>query len=163
MAYAYDSEITAWPSMLPSGPFTDVSVEQFDATAARIASEAGAVMVSVEYRLAPEHPFPAELEDCYAARVWTAKSRDTTDVSPYAAPVRAENLAGLPPAFISAGRYDPFRDEDIDYVQRLPHADVPTELALYSGALHGFPTPESALGRRVLTKMPAALHRGLDV
>lgn len=102
MAYAYDSEITAWPSMLPSGPFTDVSVEQFDATAARIASEAGAVMVSVEYRLAPEHPFPAELEDCYAARVWTAKSRDTTDVSPYAAPVRAENLAGLPPAFISA-------------------------------------------------------------
>nr|WP_268249555.1 alpha/beta hydrolase fold domain-containing protein [Streptomyces bluensis] len=71
--------------------------------------------------------------DCYLGE----GRRGTTDVSPYAAPSRVQDLSGLPPAFVIACQYDAFRDEDIDYAQRLAHADVPTELALYPGVLHG--------------------------
>lgn len=95
--------------------------------------------------------------DCYLGE----GRRGSTDVSLYAAPARAEDLSGLPPAFISACQYDPFRDEEIDYAQRLAHADVPTELALYPGVLHGGLIPESAVGSRVLADMLAALRRGL--
>jgi acetyl esterase/lipase len=42
---------------------------------ARWVDEAGAVVVSVEYRLAPEHPHPAPVEDCYAGLVWTGEHR----------------------------------------------------------------------------------------
>ena len=50
----------------------------------------------------------------------------TDDVSPYAAPTRAKELAGLPRTFISVGELDLFLDEDIDYAQRLLQAGVPT-------------------------------------
>jgi acetyl esterase/lipase len=60
------------------------------------------------------------------------------DVPPYAAPARATDLAGLPPAFVSVGSVDGFRDEDIDYALRLNQAGVPTELHVYPGAPHGF-------------------------
>ena len=59
-------------------------------------------------------------------------------MSPYAAPSRATDLAGLPPAFIGVGDLDLFLDEDIDYGQRLLQANVPTELHVYAGGIHGF-------------------------
>ena len=42
----------------------------------RVADELGIVVVSVEYRLAPEHPFPTPLEDCYTALQWLAGQPD---------------------------------------------------------------------------------------
>jgi acetyl esterase/lipase len=188
------------------------------------------VGISVEYRLAPEHPYPAPIEDCYAGLLWvfahadellvdahrvgiggssaggglaaalalmardrgqvepafqllncpmlddrqvTASSRRDTpvwnpqanqfgwssylgplyggsEIPAYAAPARAEDLAGLPPALVSVGTVDGFFDEDVAYAERLNRAGVPTELAVWPGAPHGFEAvaPNSALAQR---------------
>lgn len=47
-------------------------VEEDDLVCQHVAEEVGCVVVSVEYRLAPEYPFPAPMEDCYAALKWMA-------------------------------------------------------------------------------------------
>jgi acetyl esterase len=52
------------------GGFVFCSIDTHDGTCRRLANAAGAVVISVEYRLAPEHCFPIPLEDCYAATVW---------------------------------------------------------------------------------------------
>ncbi|MCB0994563.1 MAG: alpha/beta hydrolase [Acidimicrobiales bacterium] len=178
----------------------------------------GLVGVSVEYRLAPETPYPGPLEDCYAGLKWThdnaasigvdpdrigitgasaggglcaglallARDRaevpvqfqlldcpmiddrqetvssrldnlliwsresntfgwkaylgdlyGAADITPYAAPARAEDLTGLPEAYVCVGGADGFRDEDVTYAMRLYQAGVPTELHVYPGAPHG--------------------------
>src|SRR6266508_2122661 len=53
------------------GGFVFCSIDTHDGTCRRLANATGAVVVSVEYRLAPECPFPAAPDDCYAATVWT--------------------------------------------------------------------------------------------
>ena len=64
------------------GGFLLGSIDMMDAWCQRVAAELDAVVVSVEYRLAPEHPFPAGVEDCYAALAWTAAQADTIGVDP---------------------------------------------------------------------------------
>ncbi len=49
------------------------SVEDSDAVARRIANHLNCIVASVDYRLAPEHPFPKPLEDCYSATKWIAE------------------------------------------------------------------------------------------
>jgi acetyl esterase/lipase len=61
----------------------------------------------------------------------------TPQVPVYAAPARATDLAGLPPAYICVGSVDGFRDDAIDYATRLNQAGVPAELHVYAGAPHG--------------------------
>ncbi len=89
------------------------------------------------------HPYTGEY-------TWTAESNrfawtallgqepGGSNVSPYAAPARADHLEGLPPAFIAAGALDLFLEEDLEYARRLLRAGVPTELHVYPGAVHGF-------------------------
>jgi acetyl esterase/lipase len=212
---------TAIPAILyiHGGGFIVGSIDTEHANSARLAHELGVVVVSVEYRLAPEHPFPAPLEDCYAALVWLhgesaalgvdaariavnggsaggglaaglallARDRGgpaicfqylgipelddrldtpsmqrfhdtpmwsrpqaerswewylgdaygTDDVSPYAAPARATDVAGLPPAYVSTMEFDPLRDEGILYAMKLMAAGVSVELHSFPGTFHG--------------------------
>jgi acetyl esterase len=225
------------------GGFMMGDIAMMDPWCQRVAAEIDAVVVSVEYRLAPEHPFPAGVEDCYAALVWTATeakqlgidperiaiagqsaggglaaatallARDRggpsicfqvleipelddrldtpsmlafTDtplwnrpnavwswkhylgpdhqgeVSPYAAPARAENLAGLPPAYISTMEFDPLRDEGIIYGLRLLQAGVSVELHSYPGTFHGSALlPSADVSRRNTEEVFAALAQRL--
>jgi acetyl esterase len=227
------------------GGFVVGSLDLYDADCRRIAAEVGAVVLSVDYRLAPEHPFPAGLEDCYAALVWAAEHagelgadpdrigvggesaggglaagvalmardrggprlclqllgipelddrletesmrtlvdtpittipngeiswdsylgagvRGTDRVSPYAAPARATDLAGLPPALVTAYEFDPLRDEGIAYAQRLFSAGVSTELHVYPGAFHACTwLADAAICQKVLGDLVDALRRRL--
>lgn len=68
--------------MLHGGGFVLGSVELDHAWAVTVARSVGAVVVSVEYRLAPEHPFPAGLHDCYAALDWLRSACDELGVDP---------------------------------------------------------------------------------
>lgn len=83
-------------------------------------------------------------------------------VSEYAAAARAENLAGLPPAFISTGALDLFVDEDIDYARRLNRAGVSVELHVYRGAFHGFTLmPDATVANAARRDSFEALYRFL--
>ena len=83
-------------------------------------------------------------------------------VSPYAAPARATDLAGLPPTFIGTGALDLFLEEDLDYARRLLRAGVPTELHVYPGAFHAFDMMEgAAVAEQARRDSRAALARFL--
>ena len=205
----------------------------------------GVVAVSVEYRLAPEHPFPAPVEDCYAGLVWTGEhcdelgidpsrliiagasaggglaagtalmardrggpalshqmlmcpmlddrgitpssqeldgegnwdrtsnltgwtallgdARGGPDVSPYAAPARAQDLTRLPATFIDVGSVETFRDEDIEYAARLSRAGVSVEFHLWPGGFHGFDgmAPQTALAQAARAARLGYLRRAV--
>ena len=203
-----------------------------------LVEEFGFVAVTVDYRLAPEHPHPAPIEDCYAGLTWMVEhatelgfdpgrlivgggsaggglsagiallardrggpalagqlllcpmidsrndSASTVEfsergvwgreangfgwrsllngqTSPYAVPATAEDLTGLPPAFIEVGAAEIFRDEDVGYARRLWQAGVPTELHVWAGAYHGFDriAPDSEVTRAALAARASWLRR----
>ncbi|MBT3331828.1 MAG: alpha/beta hydrolase [Rhodospirillaceae bacterium] len=64
------------------GGFIFGSIDQMDLWCQRIAADVGCMVVSVEYRLAPENPFPAGLEDCYTALCWTADQAAELGIDP---------------------------------------------------------------------------------
>ena len=200
------------------GGFMAGSIRSHDGTAREICAQAHAIVVSVEYRLAPEHKFPAAAEDCYAALLWVAANAselggDATRLAiggdsaggnlaagvalmnrdrggpalalqvlvypvidpacatpsatansegymlttasmqwmwslyvngpddyanPYAAPIAAASLAGLPPALVITAEFDPLRDEGEAYGRALAAAGVDAKVSRYDGMIHGF-------------------------
>jgi acetyl esterase/lipase len=72
---------------------------------------------------------------------WTAllgDARGGPDVPSYAAPARASDLSGLPPAFIDVGSAETFRDEDVAYAGRIWQAGGIAELHVWPGGFHGY-------------------------
>ncbi|MFI2238075.1 alpha/beta hydrolase [Streptomyces chrestomyceticus] len=223
------------------GAFTYGSPEAEEERSLRYAREVEAVVVSVDYRLAPEHPYPAAADDAYAALTWIAANaaqlggdperiavaggsaggniaastalrardlggphlvfqaltypgvdgsltsasvREFTDTpvldraamelawryyaeerhpEPYASPVRAADLGGLPPAYIAVAEVDPLRDEGLAYAGRLGAAGVTTELVQVPGAVHGFDLlfPKARVSERSLADQVRALREAL--
>ncbi|MCB1261659.1 MAG: alpha/beta hydrolase fold domain-containing protein, partial [Acidimicrobiales bacterium] len=60
-----------------------------------------------------------------------------TDAHPHAVPARADDLAGLPPAWIGVGDLDLFYAEDVDYAERLAAAGVACTLHVEPAMYHG--------------------------
>ncbi|HET6859401.1 MAG TPA: alpha/beta hydrolase [Streptomyces sp.] len=70
------------------------SIDSFDSVARRLAAASGAAVVSVGYRLAPEHPFPAPVEDCYAALTWMGARTAELGIDPARIGVAGSSAGG---------------------------------------------------------------------
>jgi acetyl esterase len=194
------------------------NLETHDATCRSLTNLARCVTMAVDYRLAPEHKFPAAVDDAYAAACWavenaakiggdpnrvaiggdsaggnlaavvtliarergkpklacqmlnypavdygmeTQSSKAFSDGyflsgadmewfwrhylrsqddrrNPSACPMKAQSLAGLPPAIVVTAEFDPLRDEGEAYAVRLREAGVPVTLRRFEGLTHGF-------------------------
>ncbi|WUI04459.1 alpha/beta hydrolase [Spirillospora sp. NBC_00431] len=227
------------------GGFVTGDLENEHGRCLTFAGEDGIAVVSVDYRLAPEHPFPAGFADCYTATVWAhehaaefggdpervavgggsaggalaaavalraresggpplvfqmllypvlddrmdtpsmraytrpplfnrgdvehmwrhylgGRAGSRAGVPAYAAPARASDLRGLPPAYLLIAEFDPLRDEDFAFAHRLILAGVPTEVHHVPGACHGFDGIMSArLGRLAFAEERAVLRCNL--
>jgi len=82
---------------------------------------------------------------------------------PYASPLRAKDLSGLPPAHVVTAECDPLRDEGKAYATRLQRAGVATTYVEYPGMVHGFTGMAMSIpmGRTAIDDMGAALRRAL--
>ncbi|WP_341875625.1 alpha/beta hydrolase [Dietzia kunjamensis] len=83
---------------------------------------------------------------------WNALLPDESMVSAIASPAHLEDFSGLAPSFIDVGDLDIFRDESIEYAQRLLRSGVSCELHVRSGAPHAFEwlAPQAAVSRQSL-------------
>jgi acetyl esterase/lipase len=99
-----------------------------------------------------------------AWKVYLGDLAGSDAVPPYAAPARATDLAGLPPAFTYVGDLEPFRDEVVAYVARLRAAGVPVEFEVVPGAYHGFDVvaPGAPVSRRMLDAQSAWLRMAVE-
>ena len=224
---------------LHGGGWVFGNIGTVDRTCRALANSVECVVVNVDYRLAPEHKYPAAAEDTYAVITYLAAhpgefsadagriavagdsaggnlatvaclmSRDrggprlafqllvypVTDYEddrpsvsendgyllnravmryfwdhyvsspeqgrqPYASPINANSLAGLPPAMIITAECDPLRDQGEAYARRLQEFGVPAQLKRYDGAIHVFFQMGAVIdsGRQAVADAAAALR-----
>jgi acetyl esterase len=93
---------------------------------------------------------------------WDLYLQHPADASnPYAAPLVAQNLKGLPPALVITAEYDPLCDEGEAYAKRLQDAGVATTCRRYDGMIHGFfgMTAVVDKGKQAMAEACAALRQ----
>jgi acetyl esterase len=84
---------------------------------------------------------------------------DAHDISPYAAPARADDLSDLPASYVLCAGLDPLRDEGLNYAHRLTEAGVAVELHLVPSIPHGFAgIPSAAISERLLNEQVDVLR-----
>jgi acetyl esterase len=76
------------------GGWTLGSLDTSDGVCRALTNAVGCVTVSVGYRLAPEHKFPAAIEDCYATTAWIAEHAAELDVDPHRLAVGGDSAGG---------------------------------------------------------------------
>lgn len=217
--YRPEGEVRGTIVYFHGGGWVFGTLDAFDPVCRETAASAGAEVVSVDYRLAPETPYPGPLDDAYRALCAVAadgplavmgdsaggnlaaacalRARDEggpvidlqvllypiTDHrsdrdsyaafgggshllsradmdwywghyapeparrdEPYASPLRASDLSGLPPAIVVVAGCDPLRDEGLAYAERLRAAGVEVDLRVHDDMIHGFFTMVGLLG-----------------
>ena len=93
---------------------------------------------------------------------WDQYLQGSDDVSnPYAAPMAAKDLKGLPPALVITAEYDPLCDEGEAYARRLQATGIPTTCTRYDGMIHGFFGMPAVLdkGKQAIADACAALQQ----
>ncbi|GEN81407.1 alpha/beta hydrolase [Actinotalea fermentans] len=98
------------------------------------------------------------------ATAWRAYLGDAVggaDVPAHAAPARASDLSGLPPAFLDVGSAETFRDEVVDYARLLWRGGGAAELHVWPGGFHGFDyfEPTATLSRQAREARRRWVHR----
>jgi len=96
------------------GGFVIGDLDTADAICRALANRAAAVVVSVDYRLAPEHPAPAAVEDCLAALAWTVENAELLGVDATKVAVGGDSAGGNLAALVCQRVRDEF-GPDIDF------------------------------------------------
>jgi acetyl esterase len=93
------------------GGFVFGNLSQTDWLCARVAEQAGVVVVSVSYRLAPEHPAPVPYQDCWSATQWLLRHVDDLGVDAAAVSVMGSSAGGNLAALVAISHRDRCRDD----------------------------------------------------
>ena len=113
-------------------------LETADATCRLLAEGSGCVVVSVDYRLAPEHPAPAAIDDCLAALAWTAENAELLGVVASRIAVGGDSAGGNLAALVCQRVRDDFGPEIDFQLLVYPVTDLTASLPSYVENAEGY-------------------------